>query len=122
MYIHIYIYTYLFIYIHVFIMAFDAFAILRQRAVLVWLQFCLELQADAPFLGRGSLDPLEGSLIYTAGVLESRIGTSLFQLYPAPFKVRAKFAEDFGEEGVCDTGPKAHNPNNWQVKDKVPWL
>ena len=34
-------------------------------------------------------------------------------------QVKAKFAEDFGEEGSCDTGPKAHNPNNWQVKDKV---
>jgi len=34
--------------------------------------------------------------------------------------VKEKFTEDFGGEGTsCDTGPKAHNPNNWQVKDQV---
>ena len=36
--------------------------------------------------------------------------------------MKAKFAEDFGEEGTCDTGPRAHNPNNWQVKDKARML
>jgi len=33
--------------------------------------------------------------------------------------VKLRFTEDFGAENVCDTGPKVHNPNNWQVKDKI---
>lgn len=34
-------------------------------------------------------------------------------------QVKQHFTEDFGTDQLCDTGPKVHNPNNWQVKDKV---
>ncbi|CAK8991975.1 unnamed protein product [Durusdinium trenchii] len=34
-------------------------------------------------------------------------------------QVEQLFAEDFGPKSVCDAGPKVHNPNNWEVHDKV---
>lgn len=34
--------------------------------------------------------------------------------------VKLRFTEDFGAENVCDTGPKVHNPNNWQVTNQFP--
>ncbi|CAK8992080.1 unnamed protein product [Durusdinium trenchii] len=34
-------------------------------------------------------------------------------------QVEQLFAEDFGPKSVCDAGPKNHNPNNWEVHDKV---
>ena len=30
-------------------------------------------------------------------------------------EVKQHFTEDFGTDQLCDTGPKVHNPNNWQV-------
>lgn len=31
-------------------------------------------------------------------------------------EVKQRFTEDFGDENLCDSGPKVHNPNNWQVQ------
>jgi len=34
-------------------------------------------------------------------------------------KAEAEFIESFGTSDVCDTGPHAHNPKEWQIMDQI---